>query len=52
MRTEDSAVILTCMDVELLLAALAYYEQKFRAQRPEQLAENIRILRQKLLVIP
>jgi hypothetical protein len=37
------------MDVELLLAALSYYEQKFRTERPESLAENIRVLRDKLL---
>jgi hypothetical protein len=52
MRTDDAAIILTCMDVELLLAALSYYEQKFRAERTEQLAENIRTLRKKLLNIP
>ena len=44
--------MLTCTEVELLLAALSHYEQKFKVDRPEQLAENIKVLRQKLLDIP
>ena len=49
MRTEDSAMSLTSIEVELLLAALSYYEGKFRNERPEKLAEDIRRLRGKLL---
>lgn len=49
MRTEDSTISLTSIEVELLLAALSYYESKFRSERPEKLAEKIRVLRGKLL---
>lgn len=49
MRTEDSNVTLTSIEIELLIASLTYYEQKFRGKRSEKLAENIRVLRAKLL---
>jgi hypothetical protein len=49
MRTELSTVTLTPMEAELLLASLAHYERKFRDDRPEHLAEFIRVLRGKLL---
>jgi hypothetical protein len=49
MTTEDSSVSLTPIEVKLLLAALAYYEKQFRKERSEGLADNIRVLRGKLL---
>lgn len=49
MRTADSNVSLTPIEIELLLASLAYYEQKFRVERPEKMADDIRVLRGKLL---
>lgn len=52
MNAEDPKISLTPIEVELLLASLAHYEQKFRDGRPEHLSENIRMLRQKLLDIP
>ena len=49
MRTEDSAVMLTSTEIELLLASLAYYERKFGKVRPEKLAEAILVVRTKLI---
>lgn len=49
MRTEDSSVSLTVIEVELLLAALTHYEHKFRSERSENLADDIRVLRGKLI---
>jgi len=49
MRIEDSNVSLTPIEVELLLAALAYYERQFRSERSVSLADNIRVLRGKLI---
>ena len=52
MNTENPSISLTPIEVELLLASLAHYEQKFRESGPENQMENIRVLRQKLLDIP
>ena len=52
MRTEDSSIALTPIEVELLLAALTHYEFKFRRDRSEKLTESIQVLRAKLLDIP
>ena len=49
MRTEESSMSLTVIEAELLLAALTHYEHKFQKERSEMLAENIRVLRGKLL---
>jgi hypothetical protein len=49
MRTEDSTISLTCIEFELLLAALSYYEKRFKSERTETLADGIRVLRDKLL---
>ncbi len=49
MRTENSNVPLTLIEIELLLAALAFYEKQFRTERSEGLSDNIRVLRNKLL---
>jgi len=48
MSTEQLSLSLTLSEVELLLAALAHYEQKLQYERPENLAYNIRVLRDKL----
>lgn len=52
MRTEDSSITLTPIEVELLLAALTQYELKFRSERSEELTESIQVLRGKLVAIP
>jgi hypothetical protein len=49
MRTEESSISLTVIETELLLAALTHYEQKFQKERSETLADDIRVLRGKLL---
>jgi hypothetical protein len=50
-RTEDSIVPLTLIEIELLLAALAHYEKQFRTGRSAGLSENTRVLRDKLLAV-
>lgn len=49
MRTEEFTVSLTVIETELLLAALTHYEHKFQKERSEGLADDIRVLRGKLL---
>jgi hypothetical protein len=49
MRTEDSTISLTCMEAEILIAALTRYEIEFRTDRSQNLTEQIRALRAKLL---
>jgi hypothetical protein len=50
-RTEDSNVPLTLIEIELLRAALAYCDKKIRTERLEGLSDNIRVLRNKLLAV-
>jgi len=48
MGTDYISMSLTLAEVELLLAALSHYELKYQSERPEKLADSIRVLRDKL----